>query len=161
MERRARDRRAPPYVRLTQASTHWPFRALQARCVPVTVIGGFAVAAHKVVRATRDLVSDRSWAAAERFVSALLDIDAQPLSDPSITWTPEVLVRPCAMTNVQVRGVPEDVHRRLKSQAALAGQSLNEFLLARMGAIARVPMVPELAARIRERAAYTGRRVPG
>jgi plasmid stability protein len=60
------------------------------------------------------------------------------------------------MANVQVRGVPEDVHRRLKSQAALSGQSLNEFLLARMSDIARLPTVPELAERIRERAAYTG-----
>ena len=60
------------------------------------------------------------------------------------------------MPNVQVRGVPEDVHRRLKSQAALSGQSLNEYLLARMNDIARLPTVPELAARIRERASYEG-----
>ena len=60
------------------------------------------------------------------------------------------------MANVQVRGVPEDVHRRLKSQAALSGQSLNEYLLARMNDIARLPTVPELAARIRERASYEG-----
>jgi antitoxin FitA len=60
------------------------------------------------------------------------------------------------MANVQIRGVPEDVHRRLKSQAALAGQSLNEFLLARVSDIARVPTVPELAARIRERTPYDG-----
>jgi antitoxin FitA len=61
-----------------------------------------------------------------------------------------------AMTNVQVRGVPDDVHRRLKSQAALAGQSLNEFLLARMTDIARQPTVPELADRIREREPFEG-----
>jgi plasmid stability protein len=61
-----------------------------------------------------------------------------------------------AMANVQVRGLPEDVHRRLKSQAALAGQSLNEYLLARLDEIARVPTVPELAERIRARAPYTG-----
>ncbi len=60
------------------------------------------------------------------------------------------------MTNVQVRGVPDDVHRRLKAQAALAGQSLNEFMLARMREIARVPTVGELAARIAERPRYTG-----
>ncbi|MGH8574688.1 MAG: hypothetical protein ACREX8_19275, partial [Gammaproteobacteria bacterium] len=54
------------------------------------------------------------------------------------------------------RGVPEDVHRRLKSQAALAGQSLNEFLLARMRDIASVPTVPELAEHIRTRAPYAG-----
>ena len=52
--------------------------------------------------------------------------------------------------------LPEDVHRRLKSQAALTGQSLNEYLLARMTDIAKLPTVPELAARIRERAAYDG-----
>ena len=60
------------------------------------------------------------------------------------------------MANVQVRGVPEDVHRRLKAQAALSGQSLNEYLLARMNDIARLPTVPELAERIRERAPYEG-----
>ena len=60
------------------------------------------------------------------------------------------------MPNVQVRGVPDDVHRRLKAQAALAGQSLNDFLLARMREIARTPSVPELAERIRRRPAYTG-----
>ena len=60
------------------------------------------------------------------------------------------------MANVQVRGVPDDVHRRLKSQAALAGQSLNDFLLARMTEIARLPSVAELADRIRVREPYTG-----
>lgn len=60
------------------------------------------------------------------------------------------------MPNVQIRGIPDDVHRRLKSQAALSGQSLNEFLLARMSDIARIPTVPELAQRIREREPYTG-----
>jgi hypothetical protein len=52
--------------------------------------------------------------------------------------------------------VPEDVHRRLRSQAALAGQSLNEFLLARLNEIAAVPTVPELAERIRSRTPVTG-----
>jgi antitoxin FitA len=60
------------------------------------------------------------------------------------------------MPNVQIRGVPDDVHRRLKAQAALAGQSLNEFLLARMNDIASMPTIPELAARIREREPYIG-----
>ena len=60
------------------------------------------------------------------------------------------------MANVQVRGVPDDVHRRLKSQAALSGQSLNEYLVARMTDISRLPTVPELAARIREREPYEG-----
>jgi antitoxin FitA len=60
------------------------------------------------------------------------------------------------MANVQIRGVPDDVHRRLKSQAALSGQSLNEYLLARVTDLARTPTVPELAERIRERGAFDG-----
>jgi antitoxin FitA len=60
------------------------------------------------------------------------------------------------MTNVQIRGVPDDVHRRLKSQAAMAGQSLNDYLLARMTEIARLPTVPELAERIAGRESYAG-----
>jgi plasmid stability protein len=60
------------------------------------------------------------------------------------------------MPNVQIRGVPDEVHRRLKSQAALSGQSLNDYLLARMTDIAQLPTVGEVAARIREREPYTG-----
>lgn len=60
------------------------------------------------------------------------------------------------MANVQVRGVPDDVHRRLKAQARRSGQSLNEYLLARMTEVAKVPTVPELAERIRARGPYAG-----
>jgi plasmid stability protein len=60
------------------------------------------------------------------------------------------------MPNVQVRDVPDDVHRRLKAQAALSGQSLNEFLLACLRDITRTPTLPELAERIRRREAYDG-----
>jgi plasmid stability protein len=60
------------------------------------------------------------------------------------------------MPNVQIRHVPDEVHRGLKGQAAEAGQSLNEFLLARMGEIASTPTVTELAQRLRERPPYTG-----
>jgi predicted HicB family RNase H-like nuclease len=47
----------------------------------------------------------------------------------------------------QIPGVPNDAHRRLKAQAAMAGQSLNDYLLARMTEIARLPTVSELAER--------------
>lgn len=60
------------------------------------------------------------------------------------------------MANVQIRDVPDDVHRRLKAQAAMSGQSLNEFLIARMADIARTPSVAELAERIRARGLYDG-----
>lgn len=60
------------------------------------------------------------------------------------------------MANIQIRGVPDDVHRKLKSQAALSGQSLNEFLLARVAELTGKPTIPELIERIREREPYTG-----
>ena len=60
------------------------------------------------------------------------------------------------VANVQVRDVPEDVHRRLKARAAMAGQSLNEFLVDRMSDIARTPSVAELAERIRRCGPYSG-----
>jgi antitoxin FitA len=61
-----------------------------------------------------------------------------------------------AMANVQIRDVPDDVHRRLKSQAALAGQSLNEYLLDRVTEVAAHPSFTELAERIRARGPYEG-----
>ena len=36
------------------------------------------------------------------------------------------------MPSVQIKNVPEEVHRILRSRAAAAGQSLQEYLLARL-----------------------------
>jgi hypothetical protein len=58
-------------------------------------------------------------------------------------------------------GVPDDIHRSLKSQAAAAGQSLNEFLLARLEHLAGPPTVLELADRIRQLPPYTGPSIDG
>ena len=54
------------------------------------------------------------------------------------------------MAHIQVRNVPEDVHDRLKSQASAAGQSLNEYLLARMKELTDKPTWEEMTARIAE-----------
>lgn len=56
-----------------------------------------------------------------------------------------------SMATVQIRNVPEEIHRRLKVEAAESGQSLNEYLLWRLMEIADRPTIPELARRIRER----------
>jgi hypothetical protein len=84
-------------------------RVMDEHAVPLIVIGGFAVAAHKVVRATRDLdiVTDRAWPAAERLAVALRTLDAKPASDPSIPWIPDVLVRPI---NVRIATLFGDLH---------------------------------------------------
>jgi antitoxin FitA len=47
---------------------------------------------------------------------------------------------------VQVKGVPEDVHRTLKARAALRGQTLSDYLRAEMERLAARPSVEELMA---------------
>jgi plasmid stability protein len=49
---------------------------------------------------------------------------------------------------VQIRNVPEALHRRLKSRAALAGQSLSDYLLAEIRRAAERPTLDELTARL-------------
>ena len=50
---------------------------------------------------------------------------------------------------IQIRNVPDDLHRTLKSRAALAGQSLSDFLLREVGAIAARPTREEMLVRLR------------
>jgi hypothetical protein len=52
-----------------------------------------------------------------------------------------------AMPSVQVKNVPPDVHRVLRRRAVDAGQSLQEYLLARLVEDARRPTVDEVLAR--------------
>jgi plasmid stability protein len=51
-------------------------------------------------------------------------------------------------TLVQIRDVPEDVHRTLKARAALAGVSLSEYLRGVLARTAGRPTPAELSARI-------------
>jgi antitoxin FitA len=47
---------------------------------------------------------------------------------------------------VQVKGVPEEVHRVLKARAALRGQTLSDYLRAEMERLAARPSPEELMA---------------
>jgi plasmid stability protein len=49
---------------------------------------------------------------------------------------------------IQVRHVPDEIHRKLKARAALEGMSLSDFLLREMRGIAERPTVSELRARV-------------
>jgi plasmid stability protein len=49
---------------------------------------------------------------------------------------------------IQIRNVPEDLHRVLKSRAALAGMSLSDYLLDEVRRIAERPTMAELQARL-------------
>lgn len=55
------------------------------------------------------------------------------------------------MTSLQIRSVPDDLHRRLKSRAAQRGQSLSEYALDVLRRAAAAPTVEELTERIRAR----------
>ena len=57
------------------------------------------------------------------------------------------------MSLIQIRNVPEDVHRTLKARAALAGTSLSDYVLREITRAARSPTAEELDARIRARGA--------
>jgi plasmid stability protein len=51
---------------------------------------------------------------------------------------------------LQVRDVPEHVHRTLKSRAAQSGMSLSEYLRGELALIASRPTPEEVLARLRE-----------
>jgi plasmid stability protein len=53
---------------------------------------------------------------------------------------------------IQVRNVPDALHRRLKARAALAGMSLSEYLLQELREVAARPTVEEMRARLSGRA---------
>jgi len=52
---------------------------------------------------------------------------------------------------IQVRNVPDMLHRTLKAQAAMAGMSLSDFLLAEIRRLAERPSPAELRERVRRR----------
>jgi antitoxin FitA len=52
---------------------------------------------------------------------------------------------------LQIRNVPDALHRRLKSRAALAGMSLSDYLLDEIRQVAERPTLDELKARLRAR----------
>ncbi|MGB7299499.1 MAG: hypothetical protein WBD34_09285 [Burkholderiaceae bacterium] len=52
---------------------------------------------------------------------------------------------------IQIRHVPEEVHRKLKSKAALEGLSLSDFLLREVRALADRPSPVELRDRLASR----------
>lgn len=56
---------------------------------------------------------------------------------------------------IQIRNVPDELHRRLKSRAALAGMSLSDYLLQEIRHAAERPTIEEFRARLRQRPPVT------
>ena len=52
---------------------------------------------------------------------------------------------------IQIRNVPNELHRRLKVRAALAGMTLSDYLLHEIRLVAERPTADELRARLRSR----------
>ena len=52
---------------------------------------------------------------------------------------------------IQLRNVPDALHRRLKARAALEGMSLSEYLLGEVRRAAERPSLSELRQRLAER----------
>ncbi len=53
-------------------------------------------------------------------------------------------------TMIQIRNVPDAIHRRAKARAALAGMTLSEYALRALKREVEEPTMEELATRIRE-----------
>ncbi len=56
---------------------------------------------------------------------------------------------------IQIRNVPDVLHRQLKSRAALAGMSLSDYLLQEMRRLAERPTLDELRERLAQRPQVT------
>jgi antitoxin FitA len=52
---------------------------------------------------------------------------------------------------VQIRNVPDDIHRKLKARAALSGMSISEYLLREIERSLERPTREDLLARLRSR----------
>ena len=60
---------------------------------------------------------------------------------------------------IQLRHVPDALHRQLKARAALSGLPLSDYLIREVKKIAEQPAPEEMRARLRTRAGYRGKRL--
>lgn len=56
---------------------------------------------------------------------------------------------------IQIRHVPDALHRKLKARAAIAGQTLSDYLRGEMERLAALPSRDEMLARIHRRTRVT------
>ncbi|HUK60536.1 MAG TPA: hypothetical protein VLV50_15005 [Stellaceae bacterium] len=61
---------------------------------------------------------------------------------------------------IQVRNVPDKLHRKLKSRAALEGMSLSDYLIAELRRVVGRPTLGELRRRLELRTAVAPRVAP-
>ena len=61
---------------------------------------------------------------------------------------------------IQLRNVPEPLHRQLKARAALAGLPLSDYLVREVRKLAEHPTPEEMRERLKGRSAYRGKLSP-
>ncbi|TMH41287.1 MAG: hypothetical protein E6H54_17045 [Betaproteobacteria bacterium] len=61
---------------------------------------------------------------------------------------------------IQLRNVPDELHRQLKARAALSGLALSDYLIREVKKIAQHPTPDEMLERLRRREPYRGRSSP-
>ena len=61
---------------------------------------------------------------------------------------------------IQLRNVPDDLHRRLKARAAMAGMSLSDYLVGEVRRIPERPTPQELRDRLHQRSGISASRTP-
>jgi plasmid stability protein len=61
---------------------------------------------------------------------------------------------------IQLRHVPDALHRQLKARAALAGLPLSDYLIREVRKIAEQPTPEEMKERLRQREPYRGKSTP-
>ena len=61
---------------------------------------------------------------------------------------------------IQLRHVPDALHRQLKARAALSGLSLSDFLVREVRKIAEQPTAEEMLERLKQRERYKGKVSP-
>ena len=56
---------------------------------------------------------------------------------------------------IQIRNVPDALHRKVKARAAMAGMSLSDYLLSRIRSDAEIPTLDEFEELLKKRQAVT------
>jgi antitoxin FitA len=74
---------------------------------------------------------------------------------PRLTCDPHVSKLIDMSKMIQLRNVPDQLHRKLKARAAIEGRSLSDYLLEEIRRAADRPTLTELAERLQHRARTT------
>ncbi|GBD33463.1 MAG: hypothetical protein KatS3mg081_0349 [Gemmatimonadales bacterium] len=61
---------------------------------------------------------------------------------------------------IQIRNVPDDLHRKLKARAAMEGMSLSSYLLSELTRLAAQPTLREFLERVHQREPVKPRESP-